>query len=180
MRKKRLNEIFRWRSFMTRCFIACMLMGWASMDVFAQTDKKISISVKNVLVRAALDELQKKAEINFVYDEELISSTRKVSLEFKEVPLSRVLDELCKQLSLRYEVQKNLILLLPLLKDGAQNEQAKFEVSGTVTDEYKTPLPGVTVLVKSGKTVLGTATSTDGKYRLTIPGALKQFSISFS
>ena len=75
--------------------------------------------------------------------------------------------------------RKNLILLLPLLKDGVGDEQMKFEVSGVVTDGYRTPLPGVTVLAKSGKVVLGTATSTDGKYRLTIPSTLKRFSISF-
>ena len=180
MRKKRLNEIFRWRSFVLRYFITCMLIAWTSINVFAQTNKKISISVKNVLVRVALEELQRKAEINFVYNEELVSQTKKISLEFKEASLSDVLGELCKQLSLRYEVQKNLILLLPLLKDGVGDEQMKFEVSGVVTDGYRTPLPGVTVLAKSGKVVLGTATSTDGKYRLTIPSTLKRFSISFS
>ena len=179
MRKKRLNEIFRWRSFVLRYFITCMLIAWTSINVFAQTNKKISISVKNVLVRVALEELQRKAEINFVYNEELVSQTKKISLEFKEASLSDVLGELCKQLSLRYEVQKNLILLLPLLKDGVGDEQMKFEVSGVVTDGYRTPLPGVTVLAKSGKVVLGTATSTDGKYRLTIPSTLKRFSISF-
>ncbi|WP_065219877.1 MULTISPECIES: SusC/RagA family TonB-linked outer membrane protein [Butyricimonas] len=181
MRKKRLNEIFRWRSFVTRYFIACVLIGWvgAGTNASAQTDKKISISVKDVLVREALATLQKSAEINFVYNEELISKTQKVTLEYKEVALTEVLDGLCKQLKLRYEIQKNLILLLPLNKEG-QEEQTKFEIVGTVTDEANLPLPGVTVLVKSGGVTLGSVTSTDGKYKITVPGSLKKFSLSFS
>lgn len=177
MRKKRLNEIFRWRSFMIRCFVACTLISLASTGVFAQQEKKVSISVKDVLIRTALEELQKKAGINFIYNEELVCPVTKISLEFKNAPLHRVLDELCKKISLRYELKKDLVLLLPLEKKDATEKKEFFMLIGRVTDEKEQPVAGATIIVKG--TTVGTATDVDGNYSLYLPrsqGVVLQFS----
>ncbi len=177
MRKKRLNEIFRWRSFMIRCFVACTLISLASTGVFAQQEKKVSISVKDVLIRTALEELQKKAGINFIYNEELVCPVTKISLEFKNAPLHRVLDELCKKISLRYELKKELVLLLPLEKKDVTVKKEFFTLTGRVADEKHQPIAGATIIVKG--TTVGTATGVDGKYSLYLPkslGVILQFS----
>ena len=80
----------------------------------AQTDRKVSIDVKNELVRPVLEQLQRDADVTFVYDEDIVSKDQRVTLKFTDATLSQVLNELCKQVALRYEVKKNLILLLAL------------------------------------------------------------------
>ncbi|MCD6354077.1 MAG: SusC/RagA family TonB-linked outer membrane protein [Prolixibacteraceae bacterium] len=51
------------------------------------------------------------------------------------------------------------------------------EVTGTVTDSQKQPLPGVTVLVKG--TTTGTVTNTDGNFSLSIPESAETLQFSF-
>lgn len=125
---------------MIKCFVACMLISLANIGVFAQQEKKVSINVKDILIRTALEELQKKAGINFIYNEELVCPVTKISLEFKNAPLHRVLDELCKKISLRYELKKELVLLLPLEKKDATEKKGFFMLFGSVTDEKHQPM----------------------------------------
>ena len=167
MRKKRLNEIFRWGSFIGKCFIACMLIPLTVSNAWAQAEQKISISVKDALIRTVLEELQKKANVNFVYEEAIVSSTRKVSLELKDASLTQILDELCKKISLRYEMEKGLVLLLPLKKDDALKQREYFTLRGLVSDESKVPIAGATIIVKG--TTVGCATGMDGRYSIYLP-----------
>ena len=63
------------KGLMVKCFVALisvLVVRWAKL--FAQTDTKVTINVNNVLIRTALDQLQREAKIHFVYDEENIDS----------------------------------------------------------------------------------------------------------
>ena len=167
MRKKRLNEIFRWRSFMIRCFVACMLISLATTGVLAQQEKRVSINMKDVLIRTALEELQKKVGVDFIYNEGIVCPVTKISLEFENAPLHRVLDELCKKISLRYELKKDFVLLLPLEKKDVTVKKEFFTLRGRVTDEKYQPIVGATIIVKG--TTVGTATDVNGNYSLYLP-----------
>jgi hypothetical protein len=50
-------------------------------------------------------------------------------------------------------------------------------VSGVVLDEFGTPIPGASVLVKG--TTIGTATDMEGRYSLTLPGSAQSLVFSF-
>ncbi len=168
MRKKSLNEIFRYRSFIGRCFAMIVLFTLvASKSMMAQMDRKISIDVRNELVRPVLEQLQRDADVTFVYDEEVISKDLRVTLKFTNVSLSQVLNELCKQISLRYEVKKNLILLLALESKREAKTGEYIRVVGLVANEDDNPIPGATVVLKGS--TLGTATNLDGRYTLVLP-----------
>ena len=179
MRKKSLNEIFRCRSFMIGHFILFMFLFLVvgSGGVMSQTNKRVNVNIENALIRDAFKQLQQDLGVTFVYDEALVSRTQRITLIFRNVPENQVLDELCKQLSLRYEVQKSLILLLPLPKGEEKKGEEAIEVSGRVTDEKGHPLPGVTIIVKG--LTLGTATNTEGKYTLALP-KMKNLVLLFS
>lgn len=58
-----------------------------------------------------------------------------------------------------------LILMMLFLSAGLANAQRV--LTGTVTDPGKSPLPGVTVVVKG--TTIGTVTNFEGKFSLTVP-----------
>ena len=165
MRKKSLNEIFRYRSCIGKCFIAVVLFTLvAGKSAMAQIDRKISVDVKNEFVRPLLEQLQRDADVAFVYDEDVVSKDQRVTLKFTDVPLSQVLNELCKQVSLRYEVKKQLILLLPLEPKKESKTGEYIRVVGFVSNESEQPIPGVTIVLKGS--TLGTATNLDGRYTL--------------
>ena len=102
--------------------------------LFAQADKMITIRKSDVPVREALEVIQKAAGTHFVYDEQSINPRIRITLDYSSpTKLSEVLDDLCGQASLRYEIKRNLILLLPAHKTGQKEDS--FLLSGTVTDE---------------------------------------------
>ena len=166
MGKKRLRETFRMQSFHFRFFWTCVVLVLAWNGAYAQLEKRVTISVKDVRIRTLLTDLEKKANVAFVYDEKLISETQTISMSFKDAPLKQVLDDLCDKISLRYELQKNLILLLPLTKKPTTAPE-QIKIRGMVTDRNKNPIPGVTVLLKG--TGMGTVTLPDGRYVFSLP-----------
>jgi len=73
-------------------------------------------------------------------------------------------------------MQKVSILLLMLfVMVGFANAQRV--LTGTVTDQANSPLPGVTVVVKG--TTIGTVTGADGKFSLSVPDNSAMLVFSF-
>ena len=66
-----------------------------------------------------------------------------------------------------------LFVLFPLLSQA----QANRSISGKVTDETGSGLPGVTVLVSGTST--GTSTGADGGFQLDVPATATKLSMSF-
>ena len=63
------------KGLMVKCFVALvsiLVVQWANL--FAQTETKVTINVDKVLIRTALERLQKETKVHFVYDEENIDS----------------------------------------------------------------------------------------------------------
>ena len=135
MSTKLLSETICRKGLMVKCFVALIVFCCSVGEAFAQTDTKVTINVNNVLIRTALDQLQREAKIHFVYDEENIDSGKRVSLSYTETPLNAVLDDFCKQTSLRYEVKRNLILILPSKAEKTTGKHEPFYMTGVVTDE---------------------------------------------
>ena len=128
MSTKLLSETICRKGLMVKCFVALIV---------AQTDTKVTINVNNVLIRTALDQLQREAKIHFVYDEENIDSGKRVSLFYTKTSLNAVLDDFCKQTSLRYEVKRNLILILPSKAEKTTGKHEPFYMTGVVMEPEK-------------------------------------------
>ena len=166
MNKKRAHERIVQKVFGLRHILACVLLSMIWGTAYSQSlEKKVSINVKNELIRPVLDELEKKGEITFVYDEKLLSTTKRVSLDFTDTALRLVLDELCRQIAVRYELEKNLVLLMPERRQPITPSSTI--IRGYVRDENKEPLPGVTVILKG--TGVGTTTTANGFYLINLP-----------
>jgi len=63
-------------------------------------------------------------------------------------------------------MQKRLLLLLMFIA-SLSVAIAQKTVTGIVTDESKSPLPGVSIVVKG--TSVGTVSDVDGKFSLSVP-----------
>ena len=151
MKKKRLSEQSVLQLILRGTWVLALLLC-THLALFAQADKMITIRKSNVPIREVLELIQKEADTHFVYDEQTVSPHIRVTLDYSSpAKLSEVLDDLCKQASIRYEVKRNLILLLPAHKDTKQEES--FMLNGTVTDENGESLIGVNVKLAEARRV---------------------------
>ena len=172
MRRKVFYEVFSKKRIKIRCFITIMmLLLTIGNQAMAQSNKKVSINVENVLIRTVLDKLQRDVQTHFVYDEATISTTQRISLKFENAPLSDVLNDLCKQASLRYEIKRNLILITPASTTKSTSKQEPIEVTGIVLDDNGESIIGASVFI--AETHTGTITDIDGRFRVkAVPGQL--------
>jgi len=161
--------------------LTVFLLLLSVISVFADKsysqNKVLNLNMKNSTVKEVLRNIEKQSEFVFMYSEKLIDVNREVSLNVKNRKINEVLDELFAGTNVNYKVRDRFILLTtPEVYETDLMVQQQPAVSGTVTDESRQPLPGVTVLVKGS--TRGTVTNSDGNYRLTnIPeDATLQFS----
>lgn len=143
-------------------------------------NKSVTINVEETGLRHVLAELEKQADIRFVYSSKAIKADRKISINAKGQRLSEVLQKVLSPLQISYRIVEGQIILNPVLVRPAENaknvsstasgiEEAGIvdaRVRGKVTDEKGEELPGVNVLQKG--TQKGTVTDVNGEYVLDV------------
>lgn len=136
-------------------------------------NRTISIVGEKVELKEILSQIEKKADVKFVYSTKIKSSQR-LTLNLNNMKLSNVLDEILKPAFVEYEVIENRILLKSLKKQlSFQPNLIPIElnveqvVKGMVSDENGVALPGVSVIIKG--TQRGITTDNQGIYKLSIP-----------
>ena len=157
------NHRFIMRSFLITLFLINITLQLAySSSVKAQglLDQKISVEITSKTLKESLFLLHQKAQINFIFTSETVSSEKKINLSASNETLKTILDKLLATSNLTYEVSKNSVLILEKKKNR------DIEVDGIVTDENGDTLPGVNVFVKGTKQ--GTTTNNIGKYSIRI------------
>ncbi|MCF2442700.1 TonB-dependent receptor [Dyadobacter sp. CY345] len=133
--------------------------------------QKISINASGSEVKKVLNQLEKQADVRFVFSSKLIQSGRKVSVNAQNKPLYEVLDDILTPLGLQYEISGKIIILkrnesMPETAPPVKNNAPKKNVTGKVLDESGAGLPGVSVVLKG--TQSGTTTDTNGQFQLEI------------
>jgi len=133
--------------------------------------QKISINANGSEVKKVLNQLEKQADVRFVFSSKLIQSGRKVSVSAQNKPLYEVLDNILTPLGLQYEISGKIIILkrndnLPEISPPVKSNSPKKNVTGKVLDEKGAGLPGVSVVIKG--TQSGTTTDTDGQFQLEV------------
>jgi iron complex outermembrane receptor protein len=153
-----------------------LLLLLAPIGLMAQ-DTKVTLNVKNTPISEVLKMIEAKSEYHFAYNNKLIDVTRKVDIVVSNEPISGILKKIFANTDVTSKVLDNQIILTSAKEMGESNIGTSVKkVTGKVTDENGTPMPGVTVMVV-GKS-LGTITDIDGNYSLgDLPqNALLQFS----
>ena len=166
--------------------IICCGISFAN-SAFSQEvlNKSITLRTGTSTVKKVLFQIEKKADVKFVYSPNAIQAEQVVSFNFSEDKLSKVLEELLSPLNISYEVIDNRILLRKkAVADKESNPNvipneivAEQSISGTVTDEKGQALVGVSVLVKN--TGRGTSTDVRGQYKISVPDGNNTLVFSF-
>lgn len=152
----------------------CTVASLNASGVSAQNalDKKISIELKDVLLKEALDRISNLAGVSFVYVSNSTLAGNKVSLVARNQKVSDVLNKLLTPHSLYYTVIDNRIIirtgkpvkLAPVSTGKPVEALINKDVSGVVTSEKGLPLAGVSVTIKGSPR--GVATNDKGEFEL--------------
>ena len=136
-----------------------------SANSYSQT---ITLSLKSVELKKALQVIEKHTTYRFLYSERKIDRNDKVNINVTNADISRVMDQLLSGTDLTYkELENNLIVLT------VKNEIVKdIVVAGRVTDESGDPLQGVSVLIRGSS--FGTNTDGNGQFRINVPDNTSQ------
>lgn len=137
---------------------------------------KISIVLNNATVEQILDQIERKSEFVFLYNDKTINKNRRVSVNADSKEISQILSQVFAGTNVKYTVVDKQIILST--NQVNQPEQATSQkIKGTVVDAQGEPLIGVNVLVKG--TTIGVITDFDGNFELEVPENNKDVSFSY-
>ncbi|HEY9259770.1 SusC/RagA family TonB-linked outer membrane protein [Chitinophaga sp.] len=137
-------------------------------------DKKITIELKNVILKDALEKISDLAEVSFVYVGNEVLDANKVSVNAHNEKVGDLLNKLLTPYSLSYSVMYDRVVIKH--DNGKKPAQLTAtntllriavpvtDVKGVVTNEKKELLPGVSILIKG--TSRGVTTNDKGAFEL--------------
>ena len=128
-----------------------------------QTTPSTPAQNETVLLKDLLSQWEKDYHVTIFYESQLVGS-KKVLPQAEAGTLEKKLDAVLPQAALQFKKLRSDYFIV--VGKSATAPQT-VPVSGTVTDEKGSPLPGVTVLVKG--TTIGTASNGDGSFLLEVP-----------
>lgn len=152
-------------------FIFCT--GVYATETYSQ-EVRISISHRNSTVKNVLDEIEKKTNYFFLYNEQDVDVNRRVSVSVSESSLKDVLSQLFNNTEIAYVIEKNNIVLVKR-NMVEQPQQTLQKVTGVVTDEKGEPIIGATIKEKGGSN--GVVTDLEGNFSISVsPKTILQIS----
>jgi TonB-linked SusC/RagA family outer membrane protein len=131
-------------------------------NVFSQIihfEKNENISVKNVL-----RVIEDQTDYTFFYNDAFFDLGRPVKIPESNMEVGDLLATIFSNTNLTYQEHDNKFIVIT-----PKNLVQGIFVTGTVTDKYGEPLPGVNVVVKGTST--GIVTNIDGNYSITVPNS---------
>ncbi|WP_136467047.1 SusC/RagA family TonB-linked outer membrane protein [Flagellimonas onchidii] len=135
-------------------------------------------SVRQVKVLDVFEEIENQSAFKFNYDEKDVNRRTKFQIALGTHSVYDLLEQLSKEASLNFRRMNSTIAVTPRLEESAPvivEKVVQQTVSGTVTDNAGSPLPGVNVVEKG--TSNGTSTDFDGNYTISVSnGAVLVFS----
>src|SRR5690606_33812044 len=163
------------RTFLTLFSIFFTAFQLFAAPVHAQLLKqhKVSLSVHNVPLGAAIRQLASKSGVPFTYNQQQLDRFA-VSVSAHAERLDRVLEDMLAGLPLTYKQLNGKVVVYADSKPFVPaRQQQQMEIRGSVTDSLGNPLQGVSVAV-SGMPERTTFSDANGDYRVQVPGSAAQ------
>lgn len=125
-------------------------------------DTKMSIDVKSTSVEQVLNEIHRKAKIDFFYDANLAKNWPKITLRAVNKTAEEIIGQVANLINCTYSVKGNIVTIFQKQLSGRERT-----IKGYVRDEDGELLVGVPVCI--GETRVCTVTDADGFYTFKIP-----------
>lgn len=191
--KKKLLKQRKLSSFITRFLSQIfLLLFFVSVSVASNgysqeiLDKRITLKANAQPFKRVLSEIEKSADIRFIYNSSLVKNESKVSLNVENSTLSDVLQKLLSPLHLNYKVSGRQIVLQKSLEklgiiENEIEESVPFildkPIKGSVKDDNGEVIVGASITIKG--TNRGTTSNIDGSFSLSVPEESSLLVISF-
>ena len=127
----------------------------------------VSFSAENMRVEEIIKHVRSISGYKFLFNHEELRTAGTKSVKFANTPIREVMNVVLRGTNLTYRLEKDVIVIYPIVVTARDSVQKSVTVKGVVKDEKGATLPGVTVLLKG--TTIGVTTDEDGKFSLTIP-----------
>jgi len=138
-----------------------------SLHLSARTfsQEKINLSLKSTELSSILTNIEKQTDYRFLYNNNLPALKQKASINAKQSDLVTVLDNLLQNTGLTYRLMdKNLVVIKEI---SALQPPDKKTITGKITGDDGSPLPGVSVQIKGA--TAGVVTNEAGIFSINVP-----------
>lgn len=131
--------------------------------------RKVSFEVQNVNLAEIIATLENLSNYTFLYQDEQVEQVKNLTFHFVDEDLRVVLEKCLEGTNLTYQIKDETIILRVRepKPETVQPSVQERKLTGKVTDESGTSLPGVTVMIEG--TTVGTVTDVNGNYVLNCP-----------
>lgn len=149
----------------------CIVIQASAENIYAQN---ISIKVKNASLNSIISSITEQSNYEFAYSDALLQKGIPVTVNLTEQSIEKVLKECFKDQPLNYVIKNNTIVITDKITEKVKIN--KDVITGkVVSKDNGTPIPGVTVKIKSKAN--GTVTDVNGMFKLDADiGEVLQFS----
>lgn len=144
-----------------------MLAIWLILPFATSAQQqKVNIHVENGEIQNVFRQIKEQTDLNFIYDEDQVSTLSPITLSMRDATVESVLKRLFDNTPFEYSYEK-LSIVVKKRRTQLTTPTDEIQITGVVIDKNEEAIPGVSVIIKG--TTLGTATDINGKFVIRIP-----------
>jgi TonB-linked SusC/RagA family outer membrane protein len=132
---------------------------------------KVTIQLQNSSIKDFFSSIEKQTSYKFLYRDDAVEGIL-VNIDKTDEPLGNILSEIFIGTRFSYKIMDNNLIVI-----ASKEFLQQLAVSGTITDENGSPMPGVNVQIEG--TTIGTSSDINGKYAISLPDANAVIVFSF-
>lgn len=181
MNIKTTNYLFFHRKrliqFIMRTFILLFctsVFSFSSGNIFSQTEKVVINENKTLSVDEVFDLLRKQTDFTFIYQEDIFKNSPKIQLNKGTINANELLKKVLSNEAFDFELKNDHTIVI---KEKSAIVKQQHEITGNVTDNNGSPLPGASILEKG--TTNGVQTDFDGNFTLAVANQNATLVISY-
>lgn len=157
---EKIAELFTKQQFFLT--FLCLLF-FTQAQIYAQTEKYITIQKSQISVVDALKAVEKQSNMSINYSESDLKSASVKPLNLQKVSVDKALSIILKNTGFTYKIQGNYVMVTA--SKPAQKKVMK-QIKGQVLDDLGEPLIGVNIAAQG--TTAGAITDLDGNFTLEV------------
>ena len=127
------------------------LSSFAHTSIYSQD--KISVNVENTEIINILDNIESTTDLRFFYHNDIYDFKKKITLSIDEVTIAKAISLIFEN-NIDFRLKQNVVILEKaelleknIVLDTEQDEIEQRIISGLITDNFGSPLPGATKIV---------------------------------
>ncbi|MEO7311865.1 MAG: TonB-dependent receptor [Chitinophagaceae bacterium] len=160
-RKRKTNKLLLLMKLTAIFLLAAMLQ--VSARGFSQN--RITLKLKAANFKNALQQIEKKAGVRFLYNDALFNDDQRVNVNVDNAYLTDVLNQMFEGTTVKYKLLENNLVVLSGSLEAIEDYKPDEKIIGRILDSAGTPIAGASIVIKGTKN--GTAAGLDGNFSIT-------------